>query len=373
MTADSVARVALTMHLVTSSHVAELTRMLASAPSRDEVELLGELAELTPRQVRDLRVETIKRRAARTFALEQGAYLFEDKICLPVRGAEVDIRAIVYYGVLHHFNEQRLAAEMRAFSGAHIALEPHASEELHRFGFDDADWPILAGLREVSTLPELEARYREIDPRTMRAVIYSLVACGTARVIAPARAPTPRAPLAPIALGRTPTPGGQAPLLNVPASTRDIERISPSSTRDLDRMPAIARTKTNPELAAEAAERAKRALAADNVEAAVLELKKAVELAPNEVDYSAMLGWAIFCAADDKFSVAAETKKLLEKALHRTNQPHVMRFYLGRVARMLGHDKEALGHFHAVLLMQPNHRDASAEVRVIEARLRRSN
>ena len=37
---------------------------------------------------------------------------------------------------------------------------------------------------------------------------------------------------------------------------------------------------------------------------------------------------------------------------------------------MLGHDREALHHFHAVLMMQPNHRDASAEVRVLEARLR---
>jgi cytochrome c-type biogenesis protein CcmH/NrfG len=150
----------------------------------------------------------------------------------------------------------------------------------------------------------------------------------------------------------------------------------PFSTRDLERIPAapsVGRTKTNPELAAEAAERANRALAVDQVETAVLELKKACELAPDEVDYGAMLGWALFCAADDKPSIAAETKKALERALHRSQQPHVVRFYLGRVARMLGNDREALGHFHAVLLLQPDHRDASAEVRVLEARLRRSN
>jgi hypothetical protein len=32
-------------------------------------------------------------------------------------------------------------------------------------------------------------------------------------------------------------------------------------------------------------------------------------------------------------------------------------------------NKEALGHFHAVLMMQPNHRDASQEIRLLQRRL----
>ena len=103
----------------------------------------------------------------------------------------------------------------------------------------------------------------------------------------------------------------------------------------------------------------------------MLELKKAVELVPNNVDYNALLGWALFCAADDKMAVAVESRKLLEKAVYKSQQPEVAHFYLGRVERILGRDKEALRHFHAVLDVLPNHRDASAEVRVIEARLKR--
>ena len=83
------------------------------------------------------------------------------------------------------------------------------------------------------------------------------------------------------------------------------------------------------------------------------------------------LGWALFCAADDKLAVAVESRKLLEKAVYKSQQPEIAHFYLGRVERILGRDKEALRHFHAVLDVQPNHRDASAEVRVIEARLKR--
>jgi tetratricopeptide (TPR) repeat protein len=287
--------------------------------------VLAEVARLSPAQVARLRADTTLRRAARTFAIDTGEYIFEDKSCLSPHGCQVDIRAVVYHGIRMHVSEAQLAKDLRQLGGARFVLEPHANDDLERFGFCDGEWPVLVALREGASLPELEARYRDIDPRTVHAAIYALVACGTARVLAPARAPTPM---------------------------------------------AIPRTKTNPELAAEAAERAQRALKNEQVQDAVAELERAVALVPTDVDYSALLGWALFCAAQDKLSVAAETKKLLERALHRSARPHLARFYLGRVERMLGRDREALHHFHAVLMLEPNHRDASAEVRVLEARLR---
>ena len=325
MIADSAARVALTAHLISSSQAQELQRQLARVPSRDDIDALAEIAQLSATQVNRLRCEAIIRRAARTFALEVGEYIFEDKSCLPGPRGDADIRAVVYHGIRMHLSEQRLAADLRQLGGARFALEPDTSEELNRFGFCDGEWPVLAALRKGASLPELEARFREVDPRTMHAAIYALVACGTARVLASARAPTP---------------------INIP------------------------RTKTNPELAAEAAERAQRALKHEQVETAVLELKKAVELVPNDVDYTALLGWALFCAAQDKRAIAGETKKALERALYHSEKPHLARFYLGRVERMLGRDREALRHFHAVLMTEPDHRDASAEIRVLEARLR---
>jgi hypothetical protein len=325
MIADSVARVAITSHLVNWAHISELQRQQKLMPKRDEIETLAEIARLTRAQVLQLRCDTIIRCAARTFAIDEGEYIFEDKSCLPGRSGNVDIRAVVYHGIRMHLSPQRLTTDLRALGGARFVLEPDAADEMHQFGFCDGEWPIIAALREGASLPELEARHREIDPRTMQAAIYALVACGTARVVAPARVPT---------------------------------------------APNLPRTKTNPELAAEAAERARRALDTEHVEAAVAELKKACALVPNDVDYGALLGWALFCAAQDKRAVEAETKQALERAVHRSDKPHLARFYLGRVERMLGHDREALHHFHAVLLLEPNHRDASAEIRVLQARLR---
>jgi hypothetical protein len=327
LAADSVARIALTSRLASQAHVAELTKRLAATPSNDEVDVLAALARMTPQQITRLRSEVILRRAARTFAIEDGEYLFEDQSCLPVHGCEVDIRAVVYQGIRRHVSEARLDSELREHGGARFVLEPGAGDELHLYGFCDGEWPILAALREGANLPELEARHRDVDPRTMRAAIHALVACGTVRTLV---------------VGRTPTP------------------------------PTISRTKTNPELAAEAAERAERALKVDRPETAVVELERACKLVPFDVDYRAMYGWALFCAADDKRSVAVFARQVLEQAVHKSRKPHDARFYLGRVERMLGREQEALGHFHAVLLMQPNHREASAEIRVLQARRSRA-
>lgn len=324
LVADSVARIALTGHYVSAMQVAELTKRLTAMPSRDEVDVLAAYAQLTAPQVSKLRHELILRRAARTFALEAGEYLIEDRSCLPVFGTCVDVRAVVYQGIRMHISHERLDQDLRALGGTRYVLEPSAANEIHQFGFCDGEWPILAALREGASLAELEARHRDLDPRTTRSAIYALVVCGTARVLVVGRAPTP---------------------------------------------PSIPRTKTNPELAAEAAERASRALELDKPEAAVVELQRACKLVPHEVDYGAMLGWALFCAADDKRAMAPHTRQLIENALTKSHRPSDLRFYLGRVERILGRHREALGHFHAVLMMEPNHRDASQEIRLLQRRL----
>jgi tetratricopeptide (TPR) repeat protein len=354
MTADSVARVALTSHLVSTTHVSLLQRLLAANPNADEVDLIGKIANLSGPQLEKLRVDVVTRRAARTFAPEHGEFVVEGSVSLTPYRCAVDIRAVVYHGIRMHVSDARLANEIRSLGSNYFMLEPDAEPELHKFGFCDGEGPLLAALRERVSIPELEARHRDIDRRTMLAAIYALVACGAARPIPTAAPVQPRPPV----IARRPIPPSQAPMLA-------------RGTRNSIPPPPPGPTKSPAELAAEAAERANRALATDKPEAAVLELKKAVELVPNNVDYNALLGWALFCAADDKTAVAAESRKLLEKAVYKSQKPEVAQFYLGRVERILGRDREALRHFHAVLDVVPNHNDASAEVRVLEARLKR--
>jgi Tetratricopeptide repeat len=561
MAADAIARVALTNHFITSTQVPDLTRRLAQAPDRDEVDVLAEAIRFSPEQVLKLRHRVVAQRAARTFSLERGEFVLDGRIALPVfAGVAVDHRHAIYLGVRTNLSEQRLLDDLRQL-GTHFMLKPEALDELSRFGFEPNAQPVIDALKLGTSLPELEASHRELDPRFAQAIIYALVSC-TACVIQSRTQTTPSAPrnVTPrYVTGRTATPTAGTPALaagttpfatppsrtttptalarsatktppagarttsspfasrtstasptayaaapqdtgtNTPAATRARTASSPGASRtttpppggnpsrtapspalsiqprtvtprptgpapavadppltgrvdteeavrfvdiptpsplpasakaaatfseprpksitasrpavprvmtpnDADalrgfgdqrtpsgfidqrtpgfgdqRTPLEQRTPTGPTpsrvstdsatAADEAFKRGEAAMKRDQPGEAILEFKTACDLNPVDVDYAAMLGWAKFCAAGDKPAIGADTRKVLERAVFKSQKPERARFYLGRVERMLGRDKEALRHFNEVLELKPNHAEAASEVRAIEARL----
>ena len=583
--ADALPRIALTNHFITSTQIADITRRIAAAPDRDEVEVLADAIRCSPDQVGKLRHRLVAQRAARTFSLEHGEFLLEDRATLPVvAGVAIDHRHAIYLGVRTNLAEQRLIDDLRQL-GSYFVLKPEAIDELPRFGFEPSAHPVLEALKLGTGLPELEASHRELDPRSVQAIIYALVSCTACVIVprtatqpsvsrtaaatpprgqpagpgsldaglergerkppadrvplmntvirtvkpepartstaprealttAPARGPArldappafpdgtigpepagaPGAPVPHVAQGTAPHPDGRtgSPFVsraatasptayssaaaqdtgtNTPAATRSklppphspaalpaatgsaarlraptaspgspgpsaappeapavrlhppAGAASPSTPRPAvsrtptseaevmrgfadqrtpsgfpeqrtpgfgdQRTPSDQRTPTDPEfprtpsggptpslvstedaLAAEAAfKRGEAAMKRDQPSEAILEYKAACQRNPAEVDYAAMLGWAKFCAAGDKAAIGAETRKILERAVFKSHRPERARFYLGRVERMLGRDKEALRHFQEVLELKPNHAEAASEVRAIEARL----
>lgn len=123
----------------------------------------------------------------------------------------------------------------------------------------------------------------------------------------------------------------------------------------------------------EAFRRGELALRRDSLATAIRELERAIQLNPDEPDYHATLAWAKFASAPDKMAVATQTRAALEQAIRKSPKAVTARFFLGRVERMLGKDQKALELFQEVLRMSPNHAEATAEVRVLEARLGSDN
>jgi hypothetical protein len=532
MPTDSIIRVALTSHLISSSQVSEITRKLALHPDRDEIDVLVEATALASEPALRLRQRLIAQRAARTFAIDRGDFFVDDQITITATAAcAVDVRAIVYLGTRMNLPEQRLVSDLRLL-GSHFVLRPDVIDDIPQFGLTPAEGPILDVLRHGTSLPELEATHRELDPRTAQSVIYALVTCGACDVktieeaaprrvhprastnpiahgqpfdvqlqprtmTVPTAAPPPlesRTTTGGIAISRSATPNPRATSGSTPPraiSVTDSLSIKPSDARmkptsippndpivatrartlshpaftepprtrtpsgtptdprtrtptavspaeiyaakpppdelavsrtqspiepwmtigtPTDQRPPLPRTRTpmptsrttpatippailhavgvEPPLAAEpldlppidpvaeaasAFQRGQSALRLEDLETAVRELGRATELQPAEVDYGAMLAWARFCATSDKAAVADETRKALGRAILKSPKPELARFYLGRVERMLGRDKEALRHFNEVLELQPRHADAASEKRILELRLASSN
>lgn len=121
--------------------------------------------------------------------------------------------------------------------------------------------------------------------------------------------------------------------------------------------------------AEEAFRRGEAALRRDQLGAALQEFARALQLNPEEVDYAAAHSWAEFCASPDKMAIAQKTRNTLDRAINKSPRSVTPRFYAGRVERMLGRDADALRHFNDVLQIEPHHREAATEARVIEQRL----
>ena len=182
---DTVARIATSLHLPAAAvmHSGPKRRPTGEDP---EVEAYVIAAKLTPEQIKELKHRLLVQRAARTFAIEKGTYTVEDRVTIPiVLGVAVDVRAVVFAGALLHLAAERMAAEL-AGVGSRFAFADSAAAELAKFEFGETDKPVITELRVGTSVPEVEARHRDVDPRRVQAVFYALATCG-ALVKLPAR------------------------------------------------------------------------------------------------------------------------------------------------------------------------------------------
>ena len=245
--ADAAVRIALTNHLISKAQVNDLTRRIATVPDRDDVDVIAETTKLSPDLVDKLRRKVIAQRAARTFSLETGEFSVTDEVTLAtVPGVVgIDVRAVIYLGARLNVTAPAMTEALRVFGDAYV-LKKDAEPTLSLFEFaDPVEMTILAELRAGTSLPELEAAHRDIDPRTAEAMVYALMSVGACQMQeAPA---IPRAGTAtftqkqPI-LKRPTTP---------PAAARTVSRDSSSSfapsvarTQSIQPVPAVGRTPT---------------------------------------------------------------------------------------------------------------------------------
>ncbi len=237
--ADSVSRIALAHHMVSPAQVQAITKSIGRAKA-DDVERFAAASGLPPAQVQLLKRRVLIQRTARTFDVEHGEYTVDDRISIPVLvGIEVDVRAAIYLGVRKYLAAERLSVDLRQL-GARFVLRADAAPELARFELGDAEQPVVEALREGTSLPELEAMHRELDPRMIQAVLVALAACDAiVQSDLAGRVPTPREPT----MTRVPTPR-QPTMSCVPMLIGEDPEITPH--RLITRPPPPKRAPTKP-------------------------------------------------------------------------------------------------------------------------------
>src|SRR5258706_360393 len=127
----------------------------------------------TAEQAQALRSQVIAQRAARTFSVERGRYEIERREVGREPPNGVDVRGIIYMGAQTCLSNERLTLDLRQL-GARFVLKLEEADHLASYGYTKAEQPIIDALYSGTSLPELDAMHREIDPRTAQALIYAL-------------------------------------------------------------------------------------------------------------------------------------------------------------------------------------------------------
>jgi Flp pilus assembly protein TadD len=194
LVSDAAVRLALTSNLITSSQVGDITRRMAAAPDRDEVDLLAELARLQPDQAIRLRRRLVAQRAARTFSIDQGEFVVEDTITMSlVPGGELDVRTVVFMGAKANLSEARLTAELDQL-GSWFQLKPEAHDDIPQFGFTEQERGLLPMLVEGAYIHEMVAAHHDLGERAVHAIVYALASCGGCEIGAQPRRPPTKPP-----------------------------------------------------------------------------------------------------------------------------------------------------------------------------------
>ncbi len=89
---------------------------------------------------------------------------------------------------------------------------------------------------------------------------------------------------------------------------------------------------------------------------------------PDEGEHVAMLAWATWCAAADKEAVAKEVRQLFTRAIAMAPRCVPAYFFRGQVAKQQNNAEAAIECFRKVLELEPQHKDAELELRLLAAR-----
>lgn len=191
--ADSAAKVAVMLGVLSSTQAGEVARLLASAPGHDEIEVVAQVARLGSELVERLARRVAGAKAARALWPETGTFTVVDELPFWGNVSPVDARWVLYSGLRTHLTLDRIERDLAAL-GTTVRLRDGA--DTSGFGFGENERPVLDRLEqgELTVVPPPEG----LDPQLTTAVALALVLTREATVFEPASASSPAVPVPPV-------------------------------------------------------------------------------------------------------------------------------------------------------------------------------
>ena len=97
-------------------------------------------------------------------------------------------------------------------------------------------------------------------------------------------------------------------------------------------------------------------------------LDEAISLNPEEGEFYAWRGWSRFCSQSVRGKVPPEVARDLDEAVKRSPRCVAAHHYRGSIARLVGDLAGAKVHLERVLELQPDHVEASRELRILASK-----
>ncbi len=97
-------------------------------------------------------------------------------------------------------------------------------------------------------------------------------------------------------------------------------------------------------------------------------LDEAIGLNPEEGEFYAWRGWSRFCSQSERSKVPPEVARDLDEAVKRSPRCVAAHHYRGSIARLVGDLAGAKVHLERVLELQPDHVEASRELRILASK-----
>ena len=175
---DSLARVARSSGLASSTVLGQFLDHMRAQPKADELEVMASLARLRPEQILILKKDLLAQRAQRQFALPNAEYALNNARSMSAdpHVPPIDPRWLIFHGLKSHYQLERLEREMAPVFGSRFRVADDAGVNIASFAFSPSEMAAVRRLGAPMSVNELSRASTELDRATVLSVVYALVA-----------------------------------------------------------------------------------------------------------------------------------------------------------------------------------------------------